>query len=76
MQHWAISFHPHRRVNIKPYHSSHFQNNTCSTEVSLAITVLLHFVYSNDNNISLLEGDSHKEKKLQRKSTKKSTKRK
>lgn len=40
----------------------------------MPITILLHFVYSNNNNISFLEGDSHKEKKLQRKSTKKSTK--
>lgn len=40
----------------------------------MAITILLHFVYINNNNISLLEGDSYKENKLQRKSTKKSTK--
>lgn len=36
----------------------------------MEITILLQFVYINNNNIAFLEGDSHKEKKLQRKSTK------
>lgn len=32
-----------QRDNIKPYHSSHFQNNICSSAISMAITILLHF---------------------------------
>lgn len=74
MQHWAISFHPQRRVNNKSYHSSHFQNNTRSSGVSMEITILLHFVYSNNNNISFWKGIPTKKRNYKGNLLKKSTK--